>query len=93
MLTGAMVPSVQMESVWLVGPVLTALLSFINPNDSSSFHSGYYNSGTNPDRAFASAGLDSRLLDRRVWSSYPGHNMTIVTHTTMVCSARALHAC
>ena len=32
MLIGAMVPTVRMESVWLVGQILTALLSFTTPS-------------------------------------------------------------
>ena len=42
-----------------------------NPKDSANFHSGRWNSGTNPDLAFASADLDSCLPDRRVLEKFP----------------------
>ena len=71
MLTGAMMPTLWMESAWLIGKVLTALLSFIIQKNSASFHSGRWNSGTNPDLAFASADSDSRLPDRRVLEKFP----------------------
>ena len=37
-----------------------------NPKDSGSFHSGRWDSGNNPDLAFASVDWDSRLPDRHV---------------------------
>ena len=35
-----------------------------NPKDAASFHSGRWNTSTNPDLAFVSIDLDSRLPDR-----------------------------
>ena len=42
-----------------------------NAKDAPSFYSGRWNTGTNPDLAFASVGLNSRLLDRRVLEKIP----------------------
>ena len=41
-----------------------------NAKEASSFYSGRWNTGTNPDLAFASVGPNSRLLDRRVLEKY-----------------------
>lgn len=43
-----------------------------NPKDEASFHSGRWNTGTNPDLAFTSVGPDSRLPHRRVLEKFPG---------------------
>ena len=45
---------------------INSLALLYNAKDSSSFRSGRWNSGTNPDLAFASANSDSHLPDRRV---------------------------
>ena len=52
-----------------------------NPKDSASFHSGHWNSGTNPDLAFASDALDSRLPDRRVLEKFlkSQHRSSLIT--------------
>ena len=42
-----------------------------NPKDAASFYSGRWNSGTNPDLAFASADLDNGLPDRHVLEKFP----------------------
>ena len=42
-----------------------------NGKDASSFYSGRWNAGTNPDLAFASVGPNSRLPDRRVFEKFP----------------------
>ena len=44
---------------------------FCNSKDPASFHSGRWNSGTNPDLAFASADLYSRLPHRRGLEMFP----------------------
>ena len=57
-------------------------LAFLyNPNDPASFHSGRWNSGTNPDLVFASADLDSRLPDRRTLKKFPKsqHRPSLIT--------------
>ena len=57
-------------------------LAFLyNLKDSASFHSGRWNSGTNPDLAFASAHSDSRLPDRRVLKKFPKsqHRPSLIT--------------
>ena len=45
-------------------PSINSLALLYDPKDSASFHSDRWNSGTNPDLKFASAGSDSRLPDR-----------------------------
>ena len=42
-----------------------------NAKDAGSFYSGRWNTGTNPDLAFASVGPSSRLSDRRVLDKFP----------------------
>ena len=42
-----------------------------NPKDEPSFHSGRWNTGTNPNLAFTSVGPDSRLPQRRVLEKFP----------------------
>ena len=42
-----------------------------NAKDAASFYSGRWNTGTNPDLAFASVGPNSRLPDRRVLEKFP----------------------
>ena len=70
---------------------INSLSLLYNPKDSSSFHSGCWSSGTNPDLAFASADSDSRVPDRRVLEKFPKLT-TIVNRTTKVCFASAKHA-
>ena len=42
--------------------------------EAASFHSGRWKTDTNPDLAFASVDLDSRLPDRRILGKSQGHN-------------------
>ena len=42
-----------------------------DPKDKLSFHSGRWNTGTNPDLAFTTVGPDSRLPYRRVLEKFP----------------------
>ena len=58
-------------SAWLVGQGINNLVLLYNPKDLTSFHSGHWNSSTNPDLAFASADLYSRLPDRPVLEKFP----------------------
>ena len=48
----------------------TSLLLY-NAKDAAGFYSGHWNTGTNPDLAFASVGPNSCLLDRRVLEKFP----------------------
>ena len=48
-----------------------------NAKDAASFYSGLWNTGTNPDLAFASVGPNSRLPDIRVLKSFSGHNIDL----------------
>ena len=49
--------------------------------DVASFYSGRWNTGTNPDLAFASVGPNSRLLDKRVLKKFPRsqHQPSLIT--------------
>ena len=42
-----------------------------DPKNEPSFHSGHWNTGTNPDLAFTTVGPDSRLPYRRVLERFP----------------------
>ena len=56
---------------------INCLALLYNAKDAASFYSGRWNTGTNPDLAFASVGPNSRLPDRRVLESSPGHNIDL----------------
>ena len=49
-----------------------------NPKDAASFHSGHWNTSTNPDLAFVSIDLDSRLPDRHVLEKFQ-HRPSLIT--------------
>ena len=76
MLTGVTMTPVRTVSAWVAGKVLIILLSYIMPKDAASFYSGRWNTGTNPDLAFASVGPNSRLQDVYLKSS-PGYNIDL----------------
>ena len=52
-----------------------------NAKDAASFYSGRWNTGTNPDLAFASIGPNSHLPDRRVLDKFPRsqHQPSLIT--------------
>ena len=50
---------------------INCLTLLYNAKDAASFYSGWWNTGTNLDLAFASVGPNSRLLDRRVLDKFP----------------------
>ena len=52
-----------------------------NSKDSASFHSGRWNSGSNPDLAFASTDSDTRLPDRSVLEKFSDslHRPSLIT--------------
>ena len=62
--------TVRTVSVWLTGQVLIVLPSYIMLR-TASFYSGRWNTGTNPDLAFASASPNSCIPDRRVLKKFP----------------------
>ena len=56
----------------LVGWASTNNLALLhNPKHATSFHSGRWNTSTNPDLALVSIDLDSRLPDRHVLEKFP----------------------
>ena len=76
MLTG--VTMITVRTVRLVGQALILLPSYIMPR---SFYSGRWNTGTNPDLAFACVGPNSCLPDRRVLEKLPRsqHRPSLIT--------------
>ena len=50
---------------------LNGLVPLHDPKDMATFHSGRWNTGTNPGLAFVSVGPDSRLPDRRILEKFP----------------------
>ena len=60
---------------------INCLALLYNAKDAASFYSVRWNTGTNPDLAFASAGLNSRLSDRRVLEKFPRsqHRLSLIT--------------
>ena len=67
-----------------------------NAKDTASLYSGRWNTGTNPDLAFARVGPNSRLPDRRVREKFPRsqHQPLLITPTrfAMQCQACLLSA-
>ena len=63
-----------------------------NAKDAASFYSGRWNTGTNPDLAFASVGPNSRLPDRRVLEKFPRsqHRPSLIAQPRF---AMAVQAC
>ena len=60
---------------------INCLALLYNAKDAASFYSGVWNTGTNPDLAFASVGPNSRLPDRRVLDKFPRsqHRPSLIT--------------
>ena len=60
---------------------INSLALLHNAKDAASFYSGHWNTGTNPDLAFASVGPNSRLPDRRVLEKFPRlqHQPSLIT--------------
>ena len=60
---------------------INCLVLLYNAKDAASFYSGHWNTGTNPDLAFASVGPNSRLPDRRVLEKFPRsqHRPSLIT--------------
>ena len=60
---------------------INCLALLYNAKDAVSFYSGRWNTGINPDLAFASAGSNSRLPDRRVLEKFPRsqHRPSLIT--------------
>ena len=66
MLIGVTMITVRTVSAWLAGQVL-----LYNAKDAASFYSGRWNTGTNPDLAFASVDPNNRLPNKRVLEKFP----------------------
>ena len=60
---------------------INCLALLYNAKDAASFYSGRWNTGTNPDLAFASVGPNSRLPDRRVLEKFlrSQHRPSLIT--------------
>ena len=60
---------------------INCLALLYNTKDAASFYSGRWNTGTNPDLAFASVGPNSRLPDRHVLEKFPRsqHRPSLIT--------------
>ena len=60
---------------------INCLALLYNAKDAARFYSGRWNTGTNPDLAFASVGPNSRLPDRRVFKKFPKlqHLLLLIT--------------
>ena len=56
---------------------INCLALLYNAKDAASFYSDCWNTGTNPDLAFASIGPNSCLPDRQVLESFLGHNINL----------------
>ena len=71
---------------------INCLALLYNAKDAASFHFGCWNTGNNPDLAFASAGPNSPLPDRRVLKKFsPSHNidLRLLHHQGLLCQCQA----
>ena len=76
----------------LVGWASTNNLALLhNPKDTASFHSGRWNTSTNPDLAFVSIDSDSRLPGRLVLEKFPRsqHRPSLITSSSLLVLYRA----
>ena len=65
-----------------------------NPKDAASFHYGRWNTSTNPDLAFVSIDLDSRLPDGQILEKFPRPQcQPLAYYSTQVCSPCIKQAC
>ena len=62
-------------------PSINCLALRYNAKNADSFYTGRWNTGTNPDLAFASVDPNSRLPDRRVLDNFPRsqHQFSLIT--------------
>ena len=62
-----------------------------SPKEAASFHSGRWKTDTNPDLAFASVDLDSRLPDRRILGKFPRsqHRPSLISYPNLLIQNRA----
>ena len=67
MLITVMMPTAQTENAWAR---INNLVLLHNPKDAASFHSGRWNTSTNPDLTFVSIDLNSRLSERHVFKKF-----------------------
>ena len=85
MLTGITMTTVRTVIECLAGwASINCLALLYNAKDAASFYSGRWNTGTNPDLAFASIGPNSCLLDRCVLEKFPRsqHRPSLITPPT-----------
>ena len=70
---------------------INSLTLLCNAKNAASFYSGRWNTGTNPDLAFASVRPNSRLPDRRVLEKFPRsqHRPSLITHQDVLCQCQA----
>ena len=70
---------------------INSLVILYNAKDAVSFYSGCWNTGTNPDPAFASIDPYSHLLDRHVLENSPGYNINLHLshHQGLLCQHQA----
>ena len=65
---------------------LNSLVPLNDSKDVATFHSGRWNTGTNPDLAFVSVGPDSRVPDRRILAKFSRsqHRPSLITPPRLV---------
>ena len=83
MLTGVTTTTVRNGECLAGWASINCLALLYNAKDDASFYSGRWNTGTNPDLAFANVGPNSCLLDRRVLDMFPRsqHRPSLITPT------------
>ena len=69
---------------------INSLAVLYNAKDVASFYSGLWDTGTNPDSAFASVSPYSRLPDRRVLEKFPKsqHDPLLLNDQALLCQGQ-----
>ena len=76
------------DGKYLVGWAnINNLVLLHKPKDAASFHSGHWNTSTNPDLAIVSINSDSRLPDRKILEKFPTsqHRPSLITLPRFAC--------
>ena len=68
---------------------INCLALLYNAKDAASFYSGRWNTGTNPDLAFASVGPNSCLPDRRVLEKSHNIDLRLLHHQGLLWQCQA----
>ena len=70
---------------------LNGVVPLYDPKNVANFHSGRWNTGTNPDLTFVSVVPDSPVPDKRILETFPRsqHRLSLIVPPNLLCLFRA----